>query len=158
MQGEDVLWPAVWFFERVTDTGAIAAAEVDAAFGDLLLGEQLEAMSLGAGAYREGGAIIAGREAGHAVFGPYLRLAAGAYSVTVSFSGLASRPGASGKGRVVVEVALGDAILAQKTLHPRAPEEEFKPVRLEFTISDAAAPCEIRVWSDGASAMRLVSI
>jgi len=158
VHGEDVLWPAVWVFERREDVSLADADEIDAAFRDLILGEQIGAMSIGAGARREAGAVVVGEEPGHALFGPYLHLSPGRYVARVTIDGLARRAAASGEGRVVVEVALGEDIVAQETLHPTGGEAAAVTLPLPFDVPGAAEPCEVRIWSDGAAVLRILSI
>ncbi|MGE0769142.1 MAG: hypothetical protein AB7L90_22080 [Hyphomicrobiaceae bacterium] len=155
-QGDDVLWPAVWFFTKCEARVHSEQESVQAVFSDLFLGEQIEAMALGSGAHRGGTAIMSGDVPGHFAFGPYLALAPGRYmaSLVLATSGCQHRPRG---GDVVVEVAFGDAVVAQDS--PQVAAAGGQTVcKLRFTAPGGAAQCEFRVWSSGRVPLRIESV
>jgi hypothetical protein len=158
--GQDVLWPATWFFEaRDGAPSQPDMAAFGAALSDLQLGDLRDSLSLGTGALRdEAGRIIAAEEsgeAGHAVYGPYLRLAPGFYRARLAVQH-ARRVGGRGD-RMVVEIAIGGEAVVQRKLRPGRTilREE---VVLDCRVPKDADPLEIRLWSDGHCIFTLESV
>jgi hypothetical protein len=158
--GRDVLWPATWFFEA--RDGASPQPDM-AAFGgalsDLQLGDLRDSLSLGTGALRdEAGRVLAAEEggkAGHAAYGPYLRLAPGSYRAKLAVQH-ARRAGAGGS-RMVVEIAIdGEAVVQHKLRPGRTTRRE--EVVLDCSVPQDADPLEIRLWSDGNCIFTLESV
>jgi hypothetical protein len=156
--GEDVLWPATWFFEA-KDGAAADPQALSAALSDFQLGDLLGSLLLGSGAERDQAGHIhapeGGVKAGHAVFGPYLRLSPGTYSATLIVEH-ARRAGAGG-GRMVAEVALGADAIARRKLKPgRSTQRE--EITLDFRVPPDAQLLEIRLWTDGGCAFVVTAV
>ncbi|TCT04012.1 hypothetical protein [Aquabacter spiritensis] len=149
----DVLWPYVWFFEKLSsEPPQPSARSFKSALRDLRLGEQIANLHLGAGAERNGPRIVAGRTMaeGHAIYGPFLALEGGDYRVTLAFSRLAGRRGAPKTTRAVVEVSAGDEILVQETIGlAQSVQPDRTALALDFTLTADPKPLEIRLWTNG---------
>jgi hypothetical protein len=146
-RGGDLLWPAVWFFRKTGEAREVSLADIDRAFVDLLLGEQIDKLRLGNDARRESGLVRAGNEAGHVVFGPFLRLSAGGYVTKVELSDIKPRAGAS-KPKIVVEAALGQDIVVQEVIDFASPGGKIS-TEMNFKVNEGAGPWELRIWADG---------
>jgi hypothetical protein len=151
----DVFWPACWFFEAAH--GGSVATDLDAAFADLLLGNQIDAVTTTTRSVRDARVIqgLPDRGEGHVFFGPYLRLPEGDYRAAVVVEPDTST-GQMGEVKLVAEIALGPDILVQQGIElalgewdrPVLFEMDFA-VPEEWSIRGHPRACEIRLWSSG---------
>jgi hypothetical protein len=158
--GRDVLWPATWFFEaRDGAHSQPDMAAFGAALSDLQLGDLLGSLSLGAGAIRDETGCIRAPEgagqAGHAAYGPYLRLAPRFYRAKLAVQH-ARRAGARAS-RIVIEMALGGEAVVQRKLRPGR-KTRREDVVLDCRVPQDAGPLEVRLWSDGHCVFTLESV
>jgi hypothetical protein len=112
----------------------------------------LPAMKIGAVGVRSADGIVRGKTgvAGHLVYGPYMRLLSGCYSLTWSchFGDIADA-----NARLAIEVVYADILLARQDI--RLHETPNESHRLNFTVpSECAillgqAKFEFRMWSNG---------
>ena len=112
----------------------------------------LAAMKIGTAGGRSADGIVRGKKgvAGHLVYGPYVRLPAGCYSLTWSFH---ADNFADTDARVAIEVIYADIFLARQDIH--AHEIASDSYRLNFTVPSECqmllgqARFEFRMWSNG---------
>jgi hypothetical protein len=160
----DVFWPATWFFEA---TGASRSdGGLDRSLADLLLGEQLGAVTVSDRAVRKEECIIApvGRGDGHVFYGPYFRLPEGGYQANVVVAPIESGD-RQGSVKLVAEAAIGPEILIQQEVQlevatwsrPVLFELNFS-VPAESSVRGEGLPCEVRLWSDGKASFEVRSV
>jgi hypothetical protein len=160
----EVYWPACWFFEAGAD-GAIIP-DIDARLADLLLGDQMAAVTVAERSIRDGNGItgLASQGEGHVFFGPYLRLPAGSYQAEIVVAPGSPR-GPEAPVKLVAEAALGPDIVVQQVAE-LAPGTWDRPVLFdlpfyipeEWSVRGQGRPCEIRLWSNGIADCRVQAI
>lgn len=162
-RGDEIFWPAVWFFKA--QSASVPSPALEAHLADLVLGDQMQAVSITERTIRLDHALVsgAGQGEGHIFFGPYLKLPEGAYVAQVIVAP-GAEPGES-VIRLVAEVALGSDILIQQELRldsftwdrPALFELPFH-VPAAWGIRGEARSCEIRLWTNGGMTCEVRSI
>lgn len=96
---------------------------------------------------------IAKGVAGHGVYGPYLKLGAGGYRVSVALETEAARLFMKPKGAVVIDIATneGNEILAERKVDISSIKNGFSRHVIDFQVPTGRVnvPIEFRIWTDG---------
>lgn len=156
-RGEEIFWPAVWFF--MAQSASVTSSALGAHLADLILGDQLKTVSITERTIRRETALIsgAGQGDGHIFFGPYLKLPASAYTARIIVAP-AEEPG-EGVVHLVAEVALGPDILIQQELRLDAMAWDRPALfELPFAVGETEKACEVRLWTNGGMGCEVRSI
>ncbi len=142
---------------------ALGLQEVPAsAYALPALVEWLQLMSLGpAGERNHAGVSAVPGQAGHLVFGPYVKLGAGRYRVRVHWS--IERPSrAVPRDQLVatIEAVTGDgkSYLAQRELRVDDCARPAHEVSFDLNQRASTSPIEVRLWTSGVAPLTLTSI